>query len=115
MSTPDPSLEARRQAALADRLLAVARAFPVDERVPAGFAQRVQRSLSRPPSPEPLGLWLRGFGQALIPALGCLAIVAWLQPRHPAAPPHELETDNEAAVEISLWDAFDANTGEVEL
>ena len=114
MKAPLPSPEAARRAALTARLLAAARARPHDERVPAGFAQRVNRQLTAPLPPDAWQIWVRGFRQALIPAMACLAVVAWLQPRAPHSPTHDADTEAEAA-EISLWDALDASTGELEL
>lgn len=118
MNPPDspsssPSSSTRRRL-LEQRFLAAARRRPVDERVPAGFARRVQLQVRAAEAANPAAAWLRGWWQALIPALGCLVIVLCLQPhRTPSAAP-ELASDAETT-ELSLWDALDDATGEADL
>lgn len=114
MNAPDPSPAPSRRAILEKRLLTAARARLVDERVPDGFARRIQQQLAAPRSGEFLAAWLRGFCQALIPALGCLAVVVGLQPHQSAGLLNEVDAEADAA-EITLWEALDANTTEAEL
>lgn len=114
MKVPGSTPATSRTETLESRLVAAARTCPVDERVPAGFARRVQRQLAAQRPAETLDAWIRGFRQALIPAVACLVVVICLQTRTSSRPNPEGEADSEAA-EFSLWEALEANTGEAEL
>jgi len=124
MKAPDSSRDSSRRERLRNRLLVAARTRTEDQHVPSGFAHRVQRHIAMRESAASLDGWIRGFWQALIPAVGCLVLVLALQPRTTTATTttttttttagREADLDSDAA-EITLWEALDANTTEVEL
>ena len=125
----DPHSAADRPAArsgggtpdLRRRLLDAARRMPADERVPAGFAQRVQRELARSTQPlaDAWSDWSRGLWQALVPALGCLALALTLGARPSRGSQNsagvDLDTPESEAAEIALWQELETPEPEGDL
>ncbi len=61
---------------LQQKLIAVARANPPDDRVPYAFERRVMARLTRPPAPDEWTLWARMLWRAAAPCLGVMILVS---------------------------------------